>query len=98
MNSSGLGAAISDRHLAIISRDHVTNWESLVPFLGLTRAQEQAVARSSPGDYEKQKRECLMKWREAKGARATYQALISVAEEAGNQQLADSVREISAQQ
>ena len=85
MSGSGLGAAISDRHLAVIARDHVTDWESLVPFLGLTRAQEQAVARSSPGDYEKQKRECLMKWKEVKGAGATYQALISAAEEAGNQ-------------
>ena len=98
MSSSGLGAAIGDRHLAILARDHVTNWESLVPFLGLTEAQEQAVARSSPSDYEKQKRVCLRKWKEAKGARATYQALISAAEEAGNQLLADSVREISAQQ
>ena len=98
MSSSGLGAAISDRHLAIIARDHITDWESLVPFLGLSRAQEQAVARSSPGDYEKQKRECFRKWREAKGARATYQALISAALEAGNQLLTDKVKEISAQQ
>ena len=83
---------ISDRHLAVIARDHLSDWGSLVPFLRLTRAQEQQIARSYPGDYSKQKKECLKIWKEMKGADATYQALITAAVEANDQLLADSVR------
>ncbi|CAI8033351.1 hypothetical protein GBAR_LOCUS18814 [Geodia barretti] len=49
---------------------------------------------SYPGDYGKQKRECLYVWKEMEGERATYRAFISAAEEAGNQQLAHSVRDL----
>ena len=49
---------------------------------------------SYPGDYGKQKRECLSVWREMEGERATYRAFISAAEEAGNQQLAHTVRDL----
>ena len=83
---------ISDRDLAIIARDHLTDWGSLVPFLGLNRAKEGEITRA--GDYGRQKRECLQVWREMKGAEATYQALISAAEEAENQLLADAVRNL----
>ena len=83
---------ISDRDLAVIARDHVTNWGSLAPFLGLTRPKEQEIAMS--GDYGKQKRECLSVWREMVGERATYRAFISAAEEAGNQQLAHIVKDL----
>ena len=85
---------ISERDLAVIARDHVTDWGSLAPFLGLTRAQEQEIAMSYQGDYGKQKRECLSVWKEIEGERATYRAFISAAEEAGNQQLAHSVRDL----
>ena len=85
---------ISDRDLAVITRDHLSDWGSLVPFLGLTRAQEQQIARSHPGDYCRQKRECLLLWKEIKGSKATYQALISAAEEAENRLLADAVRDL----
>ena len=90
----GLDNEISDRHLALIARDHLTDWESLAPFLGLSRPQEQQIARSYPGDYGRQKRECLQVWREMKGAEATYQALITAAVEAENRQLAGAVRNL----
>jgi hypothetical protein len=89
-----LDRVISDRDLAVIARDHVTHWGSLAPFLGLTRAQEQEIAMSYQGDYGKQKRECLSVWKEIEGERATYRAFISAAEEAGNQQLAHTVRDL----
>ncbi|CAI8033350.1 hypothetical protein GBAR_LOCUS18814 [Geodia barretti] len=90
----GLDRVISERDLAVIARDHVTHWGSLAPFLGLTRAQEQEIAMSYPGDYGKQKRECLYVWKEKEGERAMYRSFISAAEEAGNQQLAHSVRDL----
>ena len=80
--------------MAVIARDHVTHWGSLAPFLGLTRTKEREIAMSYPGDYGKQKRECLSVWREMEGERATYRAFISAAEEAGNQQLAHTVRDL----
>ena len=85
---------ISYRHLAIIARDHLTDWGSLAVFLGLTRARQQQIARSYSGDYGRQKRECLQVWRRMKGAEATYQALISAAVEARDQLLADAVKDL----
>ena len=43
-------------------------------------------------NYRLQKRECLEVWQEVKGGGATYRALISAAEEAEDQQLADAIR------
>ena len=48
-----------------------------------------------PRDYGKQKRECLEVWKEERGGReATYRALISAAEEAKDQLLADKIRDM----
>ena len=40
------------------------------------------------------KRECLSVWKEMEGERATYRAFISAAEDAGDQQLAHTVRDL----
>ena len=88
------GDVISDRDLAVIARDHLTDWENLQPFLGLSRAQKKEISKSFPGDYGKQKRECLEVWKEERGREATYRALISAAEEAKDQQLADNIRDM----
>jgi hypothetical protein len=85
---------VSDRDLAVIARDHLTDWENLQPFLGLSRAQKKEIARSYPGDYGLQKQECLEVWKEKIGREATYRALISAAEEARDQQLADNIRDM----
>ena len=90
----GLDRVISDRQLAVIAKDYVTQWEYLAPFLGLTRPKEKEIAKSYPGDYFLQKRECLSVWKEMEGERATYRAFISAAEEAGDQQLAHTVRDL----
>ena len=94
METGGLNRMISDRDLAVIARKRLTDWEGLAPFLELTRAQEQQITRSYPGDYSEQKRECLQIWKEMKGTEATYQALISAAVEARDQLLADAVRDL----
>ena len=90
--SAGLGEEVSDRDLAIIARDHLTDWKALRPFLGLSRSKEKEIVQSYSTDYGKQKQECLEVWKEMKGKEATYQALIKAAEDAKAQSLADSVR------
>ena len=88
-----MDGVISRKTLAVIARDHLNDWKKLGPFLDLSRQQETAIAHSSP-DYGLQKRECLEVWKEVKGDGATYEALISAAEEAEDQQLADNIRNI----
>ena len=83
---------VSDRDVATIARDHLIDWESLSPYLGFSRPQKEGIRKSYPGDYGKQKRECLEVWKEMKGKEATYGAFITAAEEAKNQQLADGVK------
>ena len=80
---------ISDRDVVAIARDHMIKWEPLRPYLGLSRAQ---IHDTYPGNYGKQKRKCLEVWKKTKGNDATYSALITAAEKAGNQMLADAVR------
>ncbi|CAI8026377.1 hypothetical protein GBAR_LOCUS15150 [Geodia barretti] len=88
-----LDDVISRKSLTVIARDHLNNWKTLGPFLDLTRQQETAIAYSSP-DFGLQKRECLEVWKEKRGKEATYRALISAAEEAGDQLLADNIRDM----
>ena len=82
---------ISDEDVATIARDHLTNWELLKPYLGLSRQQEAEI-RNTYHNYGMQKQECLEVWREMRGNKATYNALITAAEKAKNQQLADKVK------
>ena len=83
---------ISDKHVATIARDLLTDWESLSPYLGLSHAKKEEIRMSYPGEYRKQKQECLQEWTELKGNEATYGAFITAAEESKHQQLADGVR------
>ena len=85
---------ISDRDLAVIARHYLKDWEKVRPFLGLSRAQKKEIARSYSRDYELQKQECLEVWKEERGREATYRALISAAEEARDQELADNIRDM----
>ena len=82
---------VSDKDLATIARDHLSNWESLRPYLELSHAQKEEIRRSCPGDYGKQKQECLEVWKQTKGNEATYRALIIAAEDAMQQTLANGV-------
>ena len=86
-----LEEVIGVEDVATIARDHLTDWEPLSPYLGLSRQQE-AVIHNTYHHYGKQKRECLEVWKETKGNGATYGALITAAEKARDQQLADTVR------
>ena len=80
--------------MAVIARDHLTDWKSLRPFLGLSRSKEREIVQSYPTDYGKQKLECLEVWKEMRGKEATYFELIRAAEDAKFQSLADSVKAV----
>ena len=87
-----LEKVVSNENMATIARDHLTNWEPLRPYLGLNRQQEEEIRRTFHYNYGKQKQECLERWKESEGDKATYGALIEAAETAKNQQLADKVK------
>ena len=89
-----LDKKVTDIHIAVISREYLTNWEKLSPYLGLLSSQKQEISKSYVGDYGQQKCECLNKWKEEKGNEATYRAFIQAAEDAKDKQLADYVREM----
>lgn len=86
---------ITPKHMKIIARDHLTSWEDIYVFLDLNEADSKEIRRNSPDDYGEQKHNCLLKWKKKIGkGNATYEALISAAEEAKNQLLADHVRSL----
>ena len=87
---------ISDEDMSTIARKYLTDWESLRSYLGLSRVQKEDIRKSYPGDYPKQKHECLELWKETKGNEATYGAFIRAAEKAEDQQLADRVKAVIA--
>ncbi|CAI8050057.1 hypothetical protein GBAR_LOCUS27538 [Geodia barretti] len=74
---------ISRMSLTVIARDHLKNWKTFGPFLGLTEQQETAIANNNPHDYDLQKRECLEVWKKRRGREATYRALISAQKRRG---------------
>ena len=86
---------ITPKHMKIIARDHLTSWEDIYVFLGLNPTDAKEIKRNSPDDYGEQKHNCLLKWKKKKGeGKATYEALISAAEEADDKLLADHVRSL----
>ena len=89
-----LDVEVSDKDLATIARDHLTDWEALRPFLELSRSKAKEILKSFSNNYGKQKLECLEEWKEMKGHEATYYALINAAEDARLQSLADNVKKM----
>ena len=90
-----MDAVISERDMGVIASVYIADWESLRPHLGLSQAQETSIHNSFPSNYDQQKRECLSKWKVRKGNEATYRALITAAESAGNQLLAHRVKALT---
>ena len=83
---------IKDKDVITIAREHIGDWEALATNLGFTNPQQTAIKKSHPGDVEKQARSLLQKWKTAKGNDATYEALITAADDAGDMALADHIR------
>ena len=83
---------VTQQDVAITVRRHLIRWEPLSSHLGLNCVEEEEIRDSYPGNYGKQKTECLHIWKKTKGEKATYSAFITAAREARDQQLADKVR------
>ena len=83
---------ISDEDIITIASKDVSDWEALAVHLGVTDPEKRKIRNSFPSDVEMQARRCLEKWKGEKGNVATYQALITAAENVNDQLLADNVR------
>ena len=84
---------ITDIHIAMIAKE-MTCWESLAPFLQITKGEEEEIARDYKHKYELQKREALRLWIEKNGGKATYYQLVEILCERGHVALAEKVKEI----
>ena len=85
-----LDLPISDDDIEVIAREHLTDWKSLRPTLGLTISEEDDICK----DYKEsqmQKRFFLHKWREREGERATYRVFSDAATKVKNKKLSDAV-------
>ena len=92
-SSTSIDAIVSDKDLETIARKHITDWESLCPYLGLNRTEKKHICNSYR-TYKAKCQECLELWKEKKGSGATYNELITVAKDVNNQQLADAITAI----
>ena len=93
--SGPLDSPVSNIHIAKIAKDFVRNWEKLAPYLRLLPAHEDAIKRDGRR-YDDQKREALLIWKELNGRKATYKALIVIAKEVSNVELAENIEALVA--
>ena len=75
--------------------DFIRNWEELAPYLRLP-AREYEIKKD--GRYGDQKREALRMWKEQNGSKATYRALIVIAKQVSNVELAENIEALVARQ
>ena len=87
--ASEVKLACSEEHLAEISLS-ITKWRTLAPFLGLTEAEEEAIARDNP-DMSTQRIAMLRKWKAKYGCSATYKKLCKVFRKLDRQDLVEVV-------
>ena len=94
--SGPLDSPVSDRHIAKIAQYFIRKWEQLTPYLGLLPVQEYEIKKV--GAYDDQKREALRMWKRENGRKATYRALIVVAKEVSDAELAENIEALVAPQ
>ena len=90
-------ATVSDENLdkEVTDRDvnklagFMVSWEDMADPLGLDRAKKKEIEHVKT--YREQKKECVEKWREQEGVKATYRAFIEAARDVGLNNLADKV-------
>ena len=85
---------VSDLDIAKIARK-IDNWKTLSPFLGLA-PQDETVIEKSCKSYPEEKSAALHKWRDMKGKKATYRALIAAARAMESENLVDYVESLTA--
>ena len=94
--SAPLDSPVSDIHISKIAKDLIRNWEELAPCLRLLPSREYEIKKD--GRYGDQKREALRMWKEQNGRKATYRALIVVAEQVSDVELAENIEALVAPQ
>ena len=72
----------------------ITDWRAVSPFLGLTEAEEIAILGSNPHSVPAQKIAMLRKWKQKRGAKATYKRLCRVFTNCGSRDLEEKVAEL----
>ena len=90
---SGWDKLCSEEHMAKIAR-LVTDWKEISPFLGLTAAEEHEILGSAPHSVFHQKIAMLRKWKEKRGAKATYKRLCRVFRNCGKLDLGLEVQKL----
>lgn len=86
-----LNAPIENDEIHQICRRHEFKWERLLEALGVSIQRVHAIKRDFAFDYEHQKFEALRRWRDIRGVKATYHALIIAAKTVGEESLAMDV-------
>lgn len=84
-----LDSPVSDQDIAKIA-SHLMKWDKLSPVLGLTPQQETEI-RETFHDYDIQKKQVLLKWKQIKGNKATYKALITAASSVFDMRLVNDI-------
>ncbi len=82
-----------DEHLCDVAR-HVTDWPSLAPLLGISRAEMEEIRGKWPFSVLGQKIEFLRKWQEKQGRKATYRKLCKALYKAGDVTLAEKACDV----
>ena len=74
--------------------DRIDNWEDLAPFLELTKTDIQAIRNDHAANDKLQRRAALNKWKQKKGFKATYAALLKALLKSERKDLACEVCEL----
>ena len=83
----------SEEHLAKIAM-LVADWRAVSPFLGLTEADEIAILGSNPHSVPAQKIAMLRRWKQKRGAKATYKRLCRIFRDCGLRDLEEKITEL----
>ena len=83
----------SEEHLAEIST-LISDWRAVSPFLGLTEAEEIAMLGSDPHSVPAQKIAMLRKWKQKRGAKATYERLCRAFTKCERADLVEKVKQL----
>ena len=95
VENRGLDLVITDVDIEKIAREHLTEWRTLAPHLGLSLEEETSICRDFKDSFDEQKRHFLLRWKKKKGQRATYRALRDAAREIENVNLSEEVTSIA---
>ena len=89
---AGWNQQCSEEHLAETAM-LITDWRAVSPFLGLTEADEIAILESTHS-VSARKIAMLRKWKQKRGAKATYKRLCRVFGKCGSRALQEKITKL----